>query len=536
MANLYVLPLYEETFKPYTSHQNDYKKYKNTPFESIVLPVFGEGARRHIEKYSKTEDYEDNGSWYRPLYHAKKYAYNVIAITIDGKRTFLKHMVTAIEVAPGNHEIKLEMRAYQNNPLEKEKKGVKGLQMAQDYAVVDASFDNDNYFLIAKHKVQQGAYVYNSGLNDGTTRINNTFFEYHSATAELVSIDNFMRYIEDNVELTNLTLPRFNAPIDTRINTKSKDKNISNEPTDIPVSVPNSAKEVYQTKKVQEATTANTKRCTPQSIETKKLNNDEYFDLLVDNINTSKTPIATTPKAQQNKREEKINPIKYVTDRRVGYSELYEDGKLFSDRDAVVRVPRQITHVDENFLWRNQHVKEVEFPEGITTLENREIAECPNLEKVILPKNLINFNTKCISGCPKLKYIILDETNPYYTVIDNVLYKKLSDGSLELILYPAEKEDAIFTTPNNCTRVSYSATANAHIKKLYLPSVQFIDLSAFCICRSLEEVSFSKDIKEIGTFAFECTSLEKVEIPFSCKIKSNAFPKNCKVKKKLFFK
>ena len=145
---------------------------------------------------------------------------------------------------------------------------------------------------------------------------------------------------------------------------------------------------VPQTPKIAKSTNPQTQ---------KKLTNDEYFDMLVESITSSrKTEVASTTESKP-KESVKPTPIKYITDSEPKYAELYEDGTLAFKGAKEVYVPRQVKSIDKYFLWKNEYVKKVVLADGITSLENKELCECPNLEEVVLPKNLEKFKFSCIA-------------------------------------------------------------------------------------------------------------------------------------------
>ncbi|MBQ8177606.1 MAG: leucine-rich repeat domain-containing protein [Clostridia bacterium] len=520
MPKLYFLPLYEEVYKPYSSHNNDVAKYKKTAFKKITTPVFGEGTRLVIEKYQKVGDYQDYGDsrWFREPYFAKKYSYNIVSITIDGQTAGVKNMVSCFDIQSGSHHIKLEMRAYKYNPFDLSAKKVKRDQSTQDFVELDLYAENGDYYLVATHKVQDGAYVYNDPYNSSASCIKGTYFEYHSAEANVVSKATFLSHLDSNLDFKNVDINSLReSPIAQITKHDFLDSSAPLKVKEVPLSSNFSTKQTSTPKQP-------------------KLSNDEYFDMLADSVSTQNSVSNSTTKNAPNKPTP-CKPITYITDTEPKYAELYSDGTLSWKKDKEVYVPRQVTYIDKHFLWRNEFVKKVVLPDGIESLENSEFAECPNLEEITLPKNLKYFKRSCLSSCPNLTNIYLDASNPYYVVIDGVLYKRLDDGNLQLLIYPPQKTDSTFISPSNCTIIDVGAfNSNSYLVSADLSSIAAIELSAMAGCKNLREITFGKSIKQIGTFAFENTDLTRVEVPFSCKIGRDTFPKSCKVKKKLSFK
>ena len=538
MAKLYFLPMFEDVYKPYYKHNDDISLYKKTAFERVVMPVFHEGAVQVLQKYEKVGDYQNFGDsrWLRKPFNAKEYYHNVVTLTIDGAPKNVKHMVHCENLSSGDHHIKVEMIAYNYNPREKSGKGLQGTQIAKDYAELDLCVGDGDYYIVATHKTQKGAYVYNSPYNDGNSRIKNTFFEYHSVQASVVSRTAFLSHLKSGIELSNIDV---NALKDSTNHTAKSHVEESEKAGNISTATPTkpNVKESVSATSFGNNVSHNQNNYTqPTQIKPqKKLSNDEYFDLLVDSVTTTQKKDNTPP--QKQKEKPTPTPIKYVTDKDPLYSELYEDGTLVYKRQSEVYVPRQVTTIDKYFLWKNEYVKKVVLADGITKLVESELRECPNLEEVVLPKNLQEFSYNCIQFCPNLKNVYLDDSNPYFTIIDGALYRKIEDCNLSLILYPPKKDNEHFTAPSNCTIIdAYAFNGNKFLKRADLTSVKYIELSAFSFCSHLEEVSFGKGLTNIRSFGFENTALTKVELPMSTKVGSFAFPEDCKVKKKLFFK
>lgn len=513
MAKLYFLPLYEEVYKPYTKHNNDIAKYKKTPFEKITIPVFSNGARIQIEKYQNVGDYQEYGDsrWFREPYSASKYNYNVVSISIDNNTTYIKNMVTCFDLVPGNHHIKITMNAYKYNPNEYSNKKYKKEQSTSDSQELDVYMENGDYYLIATHKVQNGAYTYIDPYNGSASCINGYCFEYHSQEANIVSKGAFFSKLDSNIDFKNIDVSTLNESPDVH--------------TIIDISVPVTPKEEPQTHSLP-------KQATPVHAPQKKLSNDEYFDILVDSVSTKKTTQVTSP--TKSKEPNAIKPLTFITDSDPKYAELYEDGTLAYNTQEIVYVPRSVKKLNPYFIKGDKKVKKLVLPDGIEEINNEEFKESA-LEELVLPKTLKLFKKSAIYGCSDLKSIQFEDGNPYFTTIDDVVYERKGDA-LELFWYPPTKTDVSFTPHGNCTSIGYQSVCNQHLYYLDLKGVTLVDMGAFQGSKKIREVIFSKDIKDIKSFAFDGTDLEEVNLPLSTKVGSFAFPDGCKVKKKLLFK
>ena len=144
---------------------------------------------------------------------------------------------------------------------------------------------------------------------------------------------------------------------------------------------------------------------------------------------------------------------------------------------------------------------------------------------------------------PALKRITVSSTNQFYKDVDGILYTK--DGEI-LIYCPSchtGDENGEMHIPNGVKYISPKAFAhNTGIKELYLPDslkmifesafldmneLQFVDFGKgirhigsenspgiFRLCRKLEEIIITEQVKSIGPNAFyDCSSLQHVNLP-----------------------
>lgn len=513
MAKLYFLPLYEEVYKPYSKHNNDIAKYKKTPFEKITIPVFSNGARIQLDKYQKAGDYQEYGDsrWFREPYTASKYNYNVVSITIDGNTTYIKNMVTCFDLALGNHHIKITMNAYKYNPNEHSTKKYKKEQFTSDSQQLDLYMENGDYYLVATHKVQNGAYTYIDHYNSSASCISGYYFEYHSQEANIVSKSEFFSKLDGNIDFKNIDVSSL------------KESPAFRTIADVSASI---------VPKLEAQISVSKKETAPVYSTQKTLSNDEYFDMMVGAVSTKKTTQIASP--TKSKEPSSIKPLTFITDSDPKYAELYEDGTLAYNTQEIVYVPRSVNKLNPYFIKGDKKVKKLVLPDGIEEIANEEFKESA-LEELVLPKTLKLFKKSAIYGCTNLKSVKFEDGNPYFTTIDDVVYER-KGGTLELFWYPPTKTDVSFTPHSNCTSIGYQSVCNQHLYYLDLKGVTLVDMGAFQGSKKIREVIFSKDIKDIKSFAFDGTDLEEVSLPISTKVGSFAFPDGCKVKKKLLFK
>lgn len=126
--------------------------------------------------------------------------------------------------------------------------------------------------------------------------------------------------------------------------------------------------------------------------------------------------------------------------------------------------------------------------------------------------------------CSKLSKIDVDEDNPYYTTLDNVLYSK---DMKQLLLYPIGKSESVFKTPESVNTIAGYAAIGVKLDKLIISnSVENIYRNAFYSAK-IGEIEFEQGsrLKSIEYFVFNNLTTDcEVTIPASVEIiKTNAF-------------
>ena len=174
-------------------------------------------------------------------------------------------------------------------------------------------------------------------------------------------------------------------------------------------------------------------------------------------------------------------------------------------------------------FYETPGMKSLTFSEGIETLNGEALFHCMDLESIHFPSTMIfgEYGDSAESGlsnlpskCANLKNITVNESSPYVTVQDGVLYSK---DMTQLLLYPAGDSRTVFEIPKGIVRIANSAFEDSsYLNKVTMPdSVDYIGYWAFSGARSLNEINISKNCTVIGQYAFAHTSLKKLSLPAS---------------------
>lgn len=115
-------------------------------------------------------------------------------------------------------------------------------------------------------------------------------------------------------------------------------------------------------------------------------------------------------------------------------------------------------------------------------------------------------------GCGKLQGFVINDTNPYFTVKDGVLFDK---SGKKLIRYPVGRADAVYAIPEGTETIAdaafmmpATATATGALKTVTFPdSLQKIEDGAF---RQSSITSVELPNVEYGKYVFDCSALQSV--------------------------
>lgn len=153
-----------------------------------------------------------------------------------------------------------------------------------------------------------------------------------------------------------------------------------------------------------------------------------------------------------------------------------------------------------------------------------------NVVKVILPDNFSNWDAYIIGSGNveeyQLEEIKISQDNPNYTTIDGVLYDKRDN---KLLFYPYAKPGEEFTVPDGVTEIRSEAfKENSFLKKVIMPKVTKIGMSAFGYNFSLETVELGEGITSLPDYLFyECKKLKNVTVPSTVKSLGGDIFYNC---------
>lgn len=202
--------------------------------------------------------------------------------------------------------------------------------------------------------------------------------------------------------------------------------------------------------------------------------------------------------------DEKIKKV--VIDDGVTYIGDYAFATCRGLKEAVI--PGSVSIIGNN-AFAFSGLKNVIIPEGVTEIRGHVFRET-KIEELHLPSSLESCGSQWLLYCYSLKSITVDEDNPYYTDMDNVLFTK---DMKRLIQYPIGLTNESYTVPDGVKTIgedSFEGCSN--IKEVIIPyGVKTIDMLSFQGCSELERVVIPYSVKNISWRAFDsCDSLTDI--------------------------
>lgn len=183
---------------------------------------------------------------------------------------------------------------------------------------------------------------------------------------------------------------------------------------------------------------------------------------------------------------------------------------------AIAEIPNGVEVIPSSAFSGCNSLERITLPENLETISSYAFSSCTKLTDVVLPNTLTSIGSHAFSGCNsiteinitknvtdvasnafynsvKLEAITVDENNASYVAEAGVLYTR-HDTDKALVCYPIAHgaENGAYRVSADTKSIMSEAFAHTKLKELYLP----------------------ESVTTLGTYAFEYSNLEKLQIEF----------------------
>ena len=201
----------------------------------------------------------------------------------------------------------------------------------------------------------------------------------------------------------------------------------------------------------------------------------------------------------QNAEKGKDFPKYTVVGDKIASKAYYQDGTIdtYEIEDGI--------HEIGEFAFARSALKEIQLPDGVTTIGYGAFYHCDSLTEVSIPDSVTQIEGNAFAKTPWIQNAMRASVSyPYLVVGDGILLAY--DGNDSIVNIPAGVKRIV----PECFRDHMGITA------VNLPdSLIGIGENAFAGCKNLKTVNGGKNCKEIGAGAFQDCPLSKIVIPAS---------------------
>ena len=172
-----------------------------------------------------------------------------------------------------------------------------------------------------------------------------------------------------------------------------------------------------------------------------------------------------------------------------------------------------VTAIADNALWVKDKLLSVSLSKSLKTIGARAFYYCSGLTSIKIGDGLEGIGEEVFAFCSSLNQIYINDLKQW-CMID---FASASSNPLSNAhhLYLDKKEIKELVIPEGIEAIKqYSFYGGANITTLVMNSgIKEINRNAFSFCTSLTNVRFPETLVSIGSYAFESTNIEELDIP-----------------------
>lgn len=185
----------------------------------------------------------------------------------------------------------------------------------------------------------------------------------------------------------------------------------------------------------------------------------------------------------------------------------YETGITESESIISLVLPHSLKVVEG--FQSCPKLKGIVLPESLENIKPFAFYGCSSITSIRIPASVKEMDGSCFAGCNIQAYEV-DEKNPYYTVVDGVVYSK---DLAVLVAFPSASPIKHFVIPPKTKIIGEMSFMDSHIENIILPEGLFaIEEGAFR-GSNIRKIIIPDTVTEIGKLAFsDCFELKYVRL------------------------
>lgn len=206
----------------------------------------------------------------------------------------------------------------------------------------------------------------------------------------------------------------------------------------------------------------------------------------------------------------------------IGSSAFYGCGKL-----QEIQIPDNVYQIGSHAFFDCASLCNVRLSDNVNRLGDFVFGFCTKLKEFCIGKNLNTIDETTFVGCKALNEFKVNDENPYYCVIDGVLY---SHDKIKVLRCPPAYYKEVFFIPSGTTTISsWCFSGCENISSYHFPeSLAILEASSF-YTSTIKEAHLPNGLKTMGSFSFmSCDSLESIIIPEGVESIQSFLCANCK--------
>ena len=193
-----------------------------------------------------------------------------------------------------------------------------------------------------------------------------------------------------------------------------------------------------------------------------------------------------------------------------GVEKIGDDTSCFSESDSLkyIILPEGLKIIGG--IQSCPNLTELILPESVENIISFAFCGCESITSIRIPASVKTFDGSCFAGC-RIKGYELDPRNPYFTVVDGVIYTK---NLSTLVAFPSEFPNKHFNVPDTTRTIGFGAFMDSKIESITLPDGLLAIKGWAFQGSSIKSISIPDSVKEVGELAFRfCEGLEHIRLP-----------------------